>query len=320
MDNNKDKDELFLRPKYLKEFVGQKNLKDNLSVFINAAKQRNESLDHILLFGPPGLGKTTLANIVANELDRNIVTISGPSVERSGDLVAVLSNLNEGDVLFIDEIHRISKSSEEILYSAMEDYKVDVVVGKDSEARTLNIDIPPFTLVGATTKPGNISSPLRDRFGYVYQFEMYSIEDIEQIVKRTSKVFETSIDKDAVKEIAKRSRFTPRIANRYFKRVRDYAQVNNNGSINKAVTLEAFKNLGVDEMGLDSFDKKYLSCIIDRFNGGPVGIDTISTAINEDVNTIEDIIEPYLIQIGFVNRTKQGREVSRTCKEHLKKA
>ena len=319
MDNNKDKDELFLRPKYLKEFVGQKNLKDNLSVFINAAKQRNESLDHILLFGPPGLGKTTLANIVANELDRNIVTISGPSVERSGDLVAVLSNLNEGDVLFIDEIHRISKSSEEILYSAMEDYKVDVVVGKDSEARTLNIDIPPFTLVGATTKPGNISSPLRDRFGYVYQFEMYSIEDIEQIVKRTSKVFETSIDEDAVKEIAKRSRFTPRIANRYFKRVRDYAQVNNNGSINKAVTLEAFKNLGVDEMGLDSFDKKYLSCIIDRFNGGPVGIDTISTAINEDVNTIEDIIEPYLIQIGFVNRTKQGREVSNTCKDHLKK-
>ena len=319
MDNNKDKDELFLRPKYLKEFVGQKNLKDNLSVFINAAKQRNESLDHILLFGPPGLGKTTLANIVANELDRNIVTISGPSVERSGDLVAVLSNLNEGDVLFIDEIHRISKSSEEILYSAMEDYKVDVVVGKDSEARTLNIDIPPFTLVGATTKPGNISSPLRDRFGYVYQFEMYSIEDIEQIVKRTSKVFETSIDEDAVKEIAERSRFTPRIANRYFKRVRDYAQVNNNGSINKAVTLEAFNNLGVDEMGLDSFDKKYLSCIIDRFNGGPVGIDTISTAINEDVNTIEDIIEPYLIQIGFVNRTKQGREASNICKEHLKK-
>ena len=319
MDNNKDKDELFLRPKYLKEFVGQKNLKDNLSVFINAAKQRNESLDHILLFGPPGLGKTTLANIVANELDRNIVTISGPSVERSGDLVAVLSNLNEGDVLFIDEIHRISKSSEEILYSAMEDYKVDVVVGKDSEARTLNIDIPPFTLVGATTKPGNISSPLRDRFGYVYQFEMYSIEDIEQIVKRTSKVFETSIDEDGVKEIAKRSRFTPRIANRYFKRVRDYAQVNNDGSINKAVTLEAFNNLGVDEMGLDSFDKKYLSCIIDRFNGGPVGIDTLSTAINEDVNTIEDIIEPYLIQIGFVNRTKQGREASNICKEHLKK-
>lgn len=319
MENIKDKDELFLRPKNLDEFVGQKTLKENLSVFINAAKQRNESLDHILLFGPPGLGKTTLANIVANELNRNIVTISGPSIERSGDLVAVLSNLNEGDVLFIDEIHRISKSSEEILYSAMEDYKVDVVVGKDNEARTLNIDIPPFTLVGATTKPGNISSPLRDRFGYVYQFEMYSIEDIEQIVKRTSKVFNTTIDEDAVNEIAKRSRFTPRIANRYFKRVRDYAQVNNEGHINKNVTLEAFKNLGVDEMGLDNFDIKYLSCIIDRFNGGPVGIDTLSTAINEDVNTLEDIIEPYLIQIGFVNRTKQGREVSNICKEHLKK-
>ena len=319
MENIKDKDELFLRPKNLDEFVGQKTLKENLSVFINAAKQRNESLDHILLFGPPGLGKTTLANIVANELNRNIVTISGPSIERSGDLVAVLSNLNEGDVLFIDEIHRISKSSEEILYSAMEDYKVDVVVGKDNEARTLNIEIPPFTLVGATTKPGNISSPLRDRFGYVYQFEMYSNEDIEQIVKRTSRVFETPIDEEAVKEIAKRSRFTPRIANRYFKRVRDYAQVNNDGHINKSVTLEAFKNLGVDEMGLDNFDIKYLTCIIDRFNGGPVGIDTLSTAINEDVNTLEDIIEPYLIQIGFVNRTKQGREVSDLCKNHLKK-
>lgn len=319
MDNIKDKDELFLRPANLKEFVGQKTLKENLSVFINAARQRNESLDHILLFGPPGLGKTTLANIVANELERNIVTISGPSIERSGDLVAVLSNLNEGDVLFIDEIHRISKSSEEILYSAMEDYKVDVVVGKDSEARTLNIDIPPFTLVGATTKPGNISSPLRDRFGYVYQFEMYSNEDIEQILRRTSCVFNTPIDEDAVKEIAKRSRFTPRIANRYFKRVRDYAQVNNNGFINKEIAIKAFNNLGVDEFGLDNFDIKYLSCIIDRFNGGPVGIDTLSTAINEYVNTIEDIIEPYLIQIGFVNRTKQGREVSDSCKEHLKK-
>lgn len=319
MNEINEKDELFLRPKNLEEFVGQNSLKENLSVFIKAAKQRDESLDHVLLFGPPGLGKTTLAHIIANELNRNIVTISGPSIERSGDLVAVLSNLNEGDVLFIDEIHRISKSSEEILYSAMEDYKVDVVIGKDNEARTLNIDLAPFTLVGATTKPGNISSPLRDRFGYVYQFNPYTIDDMEKIVRRTSNVFDTKTDDDAIKEIAKRSRFTPRIANRYFKRVRDFAEVNNNGHITNKVCLDAFNKLGVDEMGLDSFDLKYLECIMTRFNGGPVGIETISTSINEDINTIEDVIEPYLLEIGFINRTKQGRTISLECIKHIKK-
>ena len=309
---------LSLRPTSLDEYVGQYKNKDNLSIFIKAALKRKEALDHVLLYGPPGLGKTTLAHVIAHELNANIKVVSGPALEKPGDLAAILSSLNAGDVLFIDEIHRIPRVVEEVLYSAMEDYTLSVVVGKDSSARTITLDLPPFTLVGATTRAGDLSSPLRDRFGIVLKLEYYSKEEIEQIIRRTSRVYQTPISEDAIKEVATRSRGTPRIANRLFKRIRDFATVVNKGSINCSVALNALDALQVDSLGLDSVDIKYLRGIIERFKGGPVGLEAISAAIGEEVMTLEDVCEPYLLQIGLINRTPRGRIATELAYKHLK--
>ena len=299
-----------IRPEILDEYIGQTEVKENIKVFIEAAKMRKEALDHVLLYGPHGLGKTTLAYIIANEMGTNIKTASGPSIEKSGDLAAVLSTLEPGDVLFIDEIHRMPKFIEEILYPAMEDFTLDIIIGSDGNSRNIKIDLPPFTLVGATTRSGDLTSPLRDRFGIVSKLQFYTVPELTQIIERTARVLGTEIDKEAAVELASRSRGTPRIANRLLKRVRDFANVLGNGVIDKEITEIALERLKVDKNGLDSTDRDLLLTIIDKFNGGPVGIDAISSSIGEEATTIEDVYEPYLLQQGFLKRTSRGRIVT----------
>lgn len=320
IDANPTYEDIFdknIRPEYLDEYVGQDKIKSNLKVFIEAAKMRDEPLDHVLLYGPPGLGKTTLAHIIANELGSNLKTATGPAIEKSGDLAAILSNLEPGDVLFIDEIHRIPSFVEEILYSAMEDFTINVVIGTDGKSRSIKIDLPPFTLVGATTRAGDLSSPLRDRFGIVNKLEFYTNDELASIVKRTSKVMDMNITNDAAIELAKRSRKTPRIANRLFKRVRDFALVKGNGKIDLDITKEALTRLHIDELGLDKTDHDLLLAIINKFNGGPVGIEALSSSIGEEVTTIEDVYEPYLLQTGLLKRTTRGRMVTDKAYEAL---
>lgn len=306
-----------IRPETLSEYVGQEEIKENLKVFIKACMMRDEVLDHVLLYGPPGLGKTTLAYIIANELGVNIKTASGPSIEKPGDLAAILSNLEEGDVLFIDEIHRMPRFIEEILYPAMEDFELDIVVGQDGNTRNIKIDLPPFTLVGATTRAGDISSPLRDRFGIVEKLNYYTDEELKDIILRTSKVLHMPISVEAASELAKRSRKTPRIANRLFKRVRDFALVENYSEIDVELTRKALNRLKVDEYGLDAIDLEYLDALIMKFNGGPVGAGTIATSIGEETTTIEDVVEPFLLQEGFIKRTQRGRVATEKAYRHL---
>lgn len=307
-----------IRPNSLAEYIGQTEAKENLDIFIKAAKMREEPLDHVLLYGPPGLGKTTLAYIIANELGSHIKTASGPSIEKSGDLAAVLSTLEPGDVLFIDEIHRMPRYIEEILYSAMEDFVLDIVIGSESTSKNIRIDLPPFTLVGATTRAGDLSSPLRDRFGIISKLQYYTVEELTQIVKRTGRVLEADTQEDAAIELARRSRGTPRIANRLLKRVRDFAQVMGDGTITLDITKMALDKLKVDAIGLDDTDYHLLKSIIEKFNGGPVGIEAIASSIGEEQTTIEDVYEPYLLQIGFLKRTSRGRIVTKLAYEHLK--
>jgi holliday junction DNA helicase RuvB len=306
-----------LRPQTLNQYIGQDKVKANLAIFIEAAKLRNETLDHVLLYGPPGLGKTTLATIIANEMGVNIRTTSGPAIERPGDLAAILTALEPGDVLFIDEIHRLPRSIEEVLYPAMEDFCLDIVIGKGPSARSVRLDLPPFTLVGATTKAGALSAPLRDRFGVLCRLEYYKEDQLRSIVLRTSELFETEIDELAASEIARRSRGTPRIANRLLRRVRDFAQVRANGVINLSLANVALELLQVDRLGLDHIDHKLLKGIIEKFRGGPVGLDTIAATIGEESDTIEDVYEPYLLQIGFLQRTPRGRMVTELVYQHF---
>jgi len=313
-----DYEELSLRPEKLAQYIGQKKVKDNMRVFIEAAKKRQEAIDHILLYGPPGLGKTTLANIIANELNVNIKHTSGPALERGGDLAAILSSLEPGDVLFIDEIHRLSRSIEEILYSAMEDYCLDIILGKEAAARSMRIDLPPFTLIGATTRVGDLSAPLRDRFGVHAHLEYYTHEDLFEIIKRTSVVFQMEIDEQAAKELASRARGTPRIANRLFRRIRDFAQVlDNTGYISLATTKDALTRLDIDAYGLDAVDHKILRGIAEKFNGGPVGLESLAASIAEEAQTLEDVYEPFLLQEGFISRTPRGRILTEKAYKHL---
>lgn len=306
-----------IRPETIEEYVGQTEVKENIKVFVEAAKIRDEALDHVLLYGPPGLGKTTLAFIIAHELGTSIKTASGPSIEKSGDLAAILSSLEPGDVLFIDEIHRMPRYIEEILYPAMEDFSLDIIVGSEGNSRNIKIDLPPFTLVGATTRAGDLSSPLRDRFGIISKLQYYTVEELKDIIKRTARVLTVEISEDASLELAKRSRGTPRIANRLFKRVRDFALVKGNGIIDLSITNEALNRLKVDSLGLDSTDHELLLAIINKFNGGPVGIEAISSSIGEEVTTIEDVYEPYLLQTGLLKRTSRGRIVTDKAYEVL---
>ena len=306
-----------LRPKLLANYIGQRLVKNNLKIFIEAAKQRSEPLDHVLFYGPPGLGKTTLAGIIANELGVDIKVTSGPAISRAGDLAAILTNLNDNDVLFIDEIHRLNRSVEEVLYSAMEDYALDIIIGKGPSARSIRLDLAKFTLIGATTRAGSLSAPLRDRFGVIGKFELYNPEELKLILKRSAKILQVEIDDTSLDEMAKRSRGTPRVANRMLKRIRDFSQVKGNGIIDIDITREGLKALGVDELGLERLDRELLMTIIDRFDGGPVGIDTIAASIGEERITLEDVHEPYLIQSGLLYRTQKGRMVSRDGYRHF---
>ncbi|WP_239705957.1 MULTISPECIES: Holliday junction branch migration DNA helicase RuvB [unclassified Mammaliicoccus] len=309
--------ELSLRPDTLNQYIGQHNIKSNLDIFIKAAKLREEPLDHCLLYGPPGLGKTTLANIISNEMDVNLRTASGPSIERPGDLAAILSALQPGDVLFIDEIHRLSRVVEEVLYPAMEDFFLDIVVGKGEEARSIRIDLPPFTLVGATTRVGSLSAPLRDRFGVHLRLEYYDVGSLKEIIKRTAEVFNVEIDDQSTNELSKRSRGTPRIANRLLRRVRDFAQVEGDDSITIGTTKHALDLLQVDKEGLDHIDYKIMHCILNNYKGGPVGLDAIAATIGEERITLEDVYEPYLIQKGFIERTPRGRKATAVSYDHF---
>lgn len=306
-----------LRPKSLEEYIGQSAAKEKISIFIQAANQRNETLDHVLLYGPPGLGKTTMANIISNELGVSIRITSGPAIEKPGDLAAILTNLNNNDVLFIDEIHRLNRSVEEILYPAMEDYALDIIIGKGPSARSIRLDLPRFTMIGATTRAGMITAPLRDRFGVICRLEYYTNDELYQIITRSARILKIDTDKEGAYEIARRSRGTPRVANRLLKRVRDYAQVKASGVIDKETADKALKLLEIDDMGLDDIDKKMLLTIIQKFDGGPVGLDTLAASIGEDSGTIEDVYEPYLLQIGFINRTPRGRVATRSAYKHF---
>lgn len=309
--------ELSLRPKFLKEYIGQDKVKENMEIYIEAAKKRGEPLDHVLLYGPPGLGKTTLANIISNEMKSNIKITSGPAITKPGDLAAVLTSLSEFDVLFIDEIHRLNKNVEEILYPALEDYTLDIVIGQGPTAKSIRIDLPKFTLIGATTKAGSLTTPLRDRFGIVHRLELYTIKDLTTIIKRSANILKIEIDDESSIEIARRSRGTPRIANRLLKRVRDYALVLGDGNINIKIAKTALNRLEIDELGLDEIDRKILEVMIEKYGGRPIGIDTLATTVGEEVDTIEDVYEPYLIQIGFISRTPRGRIPLKQAYEHM---
>lgn len=316
--NTEDKQwDVTLRPRTLSEYIGQEKVKESLLVFIKAAQKRKEALEHVLIYGPPGLGKTTLANIISNELGVNIRCTSGPAIERAGDLASILTNLNENDILFIDEIHRLSKVVEEVLYPAMEDYALDLIIGKGPSAKTLRLDLPHFTLIGATTRIGTISSPMRDRFGMIHHLDFYDPNEIGQIIKRSAKILNIKIEEKGTEEIAKRSRGTPRIANRLLKRVRDFSQVKRDGNVSQTVAEEALNMLEIDPQGLDRIDRKLLMAIIEKFNGGPVGLNTIAATISEEKETIEDVYEPFLLQKGFLNRTAKGRTVTDLAYKHL---
>jgi len=309
--------DLTLRPKKISEFIGQENIKNNLRIFLEAARKRQEPVEHVLLYGPPGLGKTTLAHVIGNELSANVRVTSGPAIEKSGDLAAILTNMGKGDILFIDEIHRLNKTVEEVLYPAMEDYALDIIIGKGASARTLRLDLPRFTIIGATTKISLLSAPLRDRFGMTYHLDFYREEDIKKIIERSAKILNIKLPGEPAEAIAKRSRRTPRVANRLLKRVRDYCQVEGDGDINSAHCLEAFKLLEVDPLGLDWVDRKILEVIIDKFGGGPVGLSAIAAATAEDIATVEEVYEPYLMQLGFLDRTPRGRVATETAYQHL---